>query len=85
MKKLAHFIVHKRRLISALFILMVIICTLLFPFVGINYDMTEYLQDTLPSKKAINLTDQEFGMQGMARLMINGISITQGKDIKNRI
>lgn len=85
MKKLAHFIVHKRRLISTLFILMVVICTLLFPFVEINYDMTEYLQDTMPSKKAINLTEQEFGMQGMARLMINGISITQGKDIKNRI
>ncbi|MBE6023755.1 MAG: multidrug transporter [Cellulosilyticum sp.] len=85
MKKLAHFIVHKRCLISTLFILLVILCTLLFPLVEINYDMTEYLKDDMPSKQAIDIVDQEFGMQGMARIMINGISITQGKDIKNRI
>ena len=85
MKKLAHLIVHRRGLISKLFILLVIICLILFPFVEINYDMTEYLKDDMPSKKAIDVADREFGMQGMARLMINGISITQGKDIKNRI
>ncbi len=85
MKKLANFIVYKRRIISTLFTIVVILCTLLFPFVGINYDMTEYLKDDMPSKVAIDITEQEFGMQGMARLMINGISITQGKDIKNRI
>lgn len=85
MKTLAHFIVKRRRYISKLYILIVILCTILFPMVGINYDMTEYLKDSMPSKEAINITDQEFGMQGMARLMISGISITQGKDIKNRI
>ncbi len=85
MKKLAHFIVHRRRFISKLYVLIVIICTIIFPMVGINYDMTEYLKEDMPSKKAIDITDKEFGMQGMARLMINGISITQGKDIKNRI
>ena len=85
MKKLAHFIVHKRRFISKFYILLVIVCTLLFPLVEINYDMTEYLKDDMPSKVAIDLVEQEFGMQGMARLMMNGISITQGKDIKNRI
>lgn len=85
MKKLAHFIVRRRRFISKLYVLIVIICTIIFPMVGINYDMTEYLKEDMPSKKAIDITDQEFGMQGMARLMINGISITQGKDIKNRI
>ena len=85
MKRFAHFIVYKRRMISTLFTIVVILCTLIFPFVGINYDMTEYLKDDMPSKVAIDLTEQEFGMQGMARLMINGISITQGKDIKNRI
>lgn len=85
MKKLAHFIVHGRRYISKIYVLIVIICTILFPMVGINYDMTEYLKENMPSKKAIDIADQEFGMQGMARLMINGISITQGKDIKNRI
>lgn len=85
MKKLAHFIVRKRRFISKIYVLIVIISTILFPMVGINYDMTEYLKGNMPSKKAIDITEQEFGMQGMARLMINGISITQGKDIKNRI
>lgn len=85
MKKLAHFIVHRRRFIAKLYVLIVIICTIIFPMVGINYDMTEYLKEDMPSKKAIDITDKEFGMQGMARLMINGISITQGKDIKNRI
>lgn len=85
MQKLAHMIVHKRGIISKLFILLVLVCTILFPFVEINYDMTEYLKDDMPSKKAIDITEQEFGMQGMARVMIDGISITQGKDIKNRI
>lgn len=85
MKKLAHMIVHKRKLISTLFILAVIVCTLLFPMVGINYDMTTYLKDTMPSKKALDVVEQEFSMQGMARLMIDDISITQAKDIKNRI
>lgn len=82
---MAHFIVRYRKIIGFLFMSLVVVSLMLFPLVGINYDMTEYLQDTMPSKQAINLTREEFGMQGMARLMIDGMTISQGKDIKNRI
>lgn len=82
---MAHFIVHYRKLIGFLFMSLVVISLILFPFVKINYDMTEYLKDDMPSKEAIDLTKQEFGMQGMARLMIDNMTISQGKDIKNRI
>lgn len=85
MKNLAHFIVHHRKGITTGFIVAVIICTLLFPFVKINYDMTEYLKEDMPSKKALDVVDQEFSTQGLARVMIDNISITQAKDIKNRI
>lgn len=85
MNKLSRFIVHQRKLISAFFIGLVILCIILFPMVDINYDMTKYLDESMPSKLAIDVVDKSFGMQGMARLMIDDITIPQGKDIKNRI
>ncbi len=85
MHKLAEIIVHKRGLISKLFILLVLICALLFPMVGINYDMTEYLSEDMPSKKAIEMAKQEFTLPGYARVMIPDMSITQAKGIKNQI
>lgn len=78
-------IVNKRKIIEKIFILAVIICAVLTPFVGVNYDLSEYLPEFVPSKKGLNLMENEFGYPGTARIMISDVSIYEAKVYKDRI
>ena len=83
--KLCDSIVKHRKLIGIFFVILII-----FSFVGIanskiNYDMSMYIPSEMPSKKALDLTKEEFGMQSMARIMINDVSLVEANEYKEKI
>lgn len=78
-------IVNHRKGIEKIFMLLVCISLLCVPFVGVNYDLTEYLPDYAPSSQAIDIMEQEFTYPGMARVMLNDVTLYEAKAYKDRI
>lgn len=83
--KLATFIVEHRKKIGIIFVVLLIISILLIPKVKINYDLSEYIPDNESAKRGMNITEEEFGMQGVARIMLNDVTLIQAKEYKDKI
>ncbi len=79
------FIVYRSRLIERIFAVLLIISAICLPFVQINYDLSRYLPEDMASKQGINLMEKEFGYPGTARVMIEGVSLYEAKNYKDRI
>ena len=85
LKKMAHFIVQRGRIIEKFFIAMTIFCAVCYPFVGVNYDLSKYLPDFAPTKQALDVMEQEFGYPGMARIMVKDVPLPEARTIRQRI
>lgn len=85
LKKMAHFIVQRGRIIEKFFIAMTIFCAVCYPFVGVNYDLSKYLPDFAPTKQALDVMEQEFGYPGMARIMVKDVTLPEARTIRQRI
>ena len=85
LKKMAHFIVQRGRIIEKFFIAITILCAVCYPFVGVNYDLSKYLPDFAPTKQALDVMEQEFGYPGMARIMVKDVTLPEARTIRQRI
>ena len=85
LKKMAHLIVQRGRIIEKFFIAMTILCAVCYPFVGVNYDLSKYLPDFAPTKQALDVMEQEFGYPGMARIMVKDVTLPEARTIRQRI
>lgn len=85
MDKIANFIVEHRKKIGVAFIIIIAISLLLIPQVKINYDLSEYIPNNTQSKVALDMVKNEFGMQSIARVMINNVTLPQAKEYKLQI
>lgn len=83
--KIVHFIVYKGTKIEKAFIAMFLIFAICFPFVGVNYDLSEYLPDTAPSREALDVMEKEFGYPGMARIMLEDVTLYEARRIRDQI
>lgn len=83
--KIAEFIVKNRNKIGIIFIVATVISILLIPSVKINYNLSECISDTERAKRGMNIVEEEFAMQGFARVMINDVSLVEAKEYKNQI
>lgn len=79
------FIIKKNRAIEKVFLAAVLLCALMAPFVEINYDLTEYLPDTVQSKQGLNRMEETFGYPGTARVMIKDVTLYEAKAYKDRL
>ena len=75
LNKIIDFIINKRKLVEKLFGIMVIISIICIPFVKVNYDLSEYLPESVASRQGLNIMEDEFGYPGTARIMIGPVSI----------
>lgn len=82
---LPQFIMEKRHGIEKVFIVACLLSLFFMPFVNVNYDLTEYLPDTAPSKIGLNLMEDKFGYPGTARIMIDDVSLYEAKQYKDRL
>ncbi len=78
-------IIHHSKKIEKLFILLILLSLLCVPFVGVNYDLTEYLPDFAPSQQGLEVMEKTFGYPGTARVMIGDVSLYQAKYYKDKI
>ncbi len=85
MERFCNFIVSHRKKIGIFFLIMIVISLCLMPKIVINYDLSSYLPADGPSKKALDITKEEFGMQSSARIMLNDVSLVEAKAYKEQI
>ena len=79
------FIIRRSRAIEKWFILAVLISAVMAPFVNVNYDLTEYLPDTVQSRQGLNIMEETFGYPGTARVMIKDVTLYEAKAYKDRL
>lgn len=78
-------LIHRRKLIEKVFVILVVLSLLSVPFVGVNYDLTKYLPDSSPSAQALDIMEEEFTYPGIGRVMLNDVTLYEAKSIKDRI
>lgn len=78
-------VVKRRKRVERVFLVLTLLCAICFPFVGVNYDLSEYLPDFAPTRQALNVMEEEFGYPGMARVMVKNVSLQEAKDIRDRV
>lgn len=71
---LPEWIVRHRDKIMSVFIALAVVSVFCIPFIKVNYDLTAYLPDSMASKKAIDVMEEEFGYPGTARVMIENVT-----------
>lgn len=77
--------VKRRKWIEKIFVFATLICICCYPFVGVNYDLSEYLPDFAPTRQALDVMEREFGYPGMARIMVKDVSLYEAKAIRTKI
>lgn len=82
---LPEWIVRHRDKIMTVFIVLAVICVFCIPFIEVNYDLTAYLPDSMTSKKAIDVMEEEFGYPGTARVMIENVTPYEAEIYKEMI
>ena len=83
MNKFAAGIVKYKKAILTLFILMILICAMLFRLVGVNYNMVDYLPPSAQSTKAISIMNDAFSQEmPNANVMVKDVSLVEALEYK---
>ncbi|MCI8295158.1 MAG: MMPL family transporter [Lachnospiraceae bacterium] len=82
---LPEFIAKKNKEIEKVFIVALVVCAFCSFFVNVNYDLTEYLPDSVESKAGLDLMEEKFGYPGTARVMIEDVTLYEAKQYKDRL
>lgn len=83
MDRFANFIVNRKKTIVAVFIAVAAVCIILQMFVGVNYNMVDYLPSEAQSTKAIDIMTDEFGgTMPNASVMVKDVSIQEALEYK---
>ncbi len=86
MTKFYEHIVNHRKAIIAIFLVLLAVCAVGRQFVAVNYDMNDYLPQSSPSTRALDLMEQEFtGGIPNARVMVQDVTIPQALEYKEKI
>lgn len=83
MDRFANAVTHHNKTIIAIFIAVAVICAIMIPLVGVNYDMTDYLPPDAQSTKGLAIMEEEFG-SGMPNtsVMVRDVSIQDALSYK---
>ena len=83
--RLVHFIVWHGKTIGTAFAVLTLFSLICYPFVGVNYDMAEYLPSYAPTRQALTVMEDEFGYPGMARIMVRDCTMQEAQAIREKI
>ncbi|MCW3489490.1 MMPL family transporter [Dethiobacter alkaliphilus] len=86
MDKFADFVIKQKKPIIIVFVVLALICAILFMYVNINYNMVDYLPPEAQSTTALNIMEHEF-TQTMpnASVMISNVSIVDAMEYKQKL
>ena len=82
---ISRFIVKNRIYFLYGFVAVAILSIYFAQAVRVNYDLTEYLPQDMPTSKSLLLMDEEFGLKGLAQLMASDINIPEALALKENI
>ncbi len=86
MRKFYTQIVHHRKLVIFIFLVITAICAVLQSFVGVNYDMNDYLPPDSHSTVSLEVMEEEFeGGIPSVRVMIKDVTIPEALEYKVRL
>lgn len=86
MDRFANNITHHKKLIFIIFIAVAAISIFLQMFVGVNYNMADYLPPDAQSTKALEIMNEEFdGAMPNASVMVKNVSIQQAMEYKQKL
>lgn len=82
LKRIAGFIVSRRKMFMIIFAILTIISGALIPFVQVNYDQTVYLPADSDTFRGLNVMKDEFGAPGSMSVMVRDVSIVEASEIR---
>ena len=79
-------VIAGRRVIVALFAIMMIVSTACIPFVRVNYDMVDYLPPSAQSTTAVDIMTEQFDQAiPNTYVMVRDVTPASAAEVKNRI
>lgn len=79
-------VIRQRKLVIAIFVVLAVVCSVLYLGVRVNYDITDYLPEDAESTKALNLMTSEFSSDiPNARVMVPDVTLTEAIQYKEKI
>ncbi len=86
MNRFADFIINRKKLIVTIFIALAAVSLLLQMFVGVNYNMVDYLPADAQSTKALSIMSEEFGSaMPNASVMVKDVSVQEALQYKKEL
>ena len=79
------FMKSKKYVIVALFVLAALLSVWLSDKVAINYNISDYLDESTETKISLNIIEDEFGKTGDVQVMIENIDTESAKDVVDTI
>lgn len=77
---------HYRKTVVGLFLALTVVGLMLWPSVGVNYNMIDYLPADAPSTQALAVMEREFsGSVPNVRVMVRDVSLTEALQYKERL
>ncbi|MDO5424038.1 MAG: MMPL family transporter [Eubacteriales bacterium] len=81
-----NFILKHRKLIIGVFAAAMIVCAILSTFVGVNYNIVDYLPDDAASTKSLDVMEEEYDQAiPNARVLIYDVSIAEALSYKEQM
>lgn len=86
MKKFYNWVVHHRKLILSLFLIMTAISLVCRNYVSVDYDMNDYLPQESASTTALDVMEKEYeGGIPNARVMVSDVTIPEALEYKEKL
>lgn len=71
----------KKYIVIVLFLVAAVLSVVFVNRVSINYNMSDYLDDSTETRVALDIIEDEFGMTADIQVMIEDISVVEAKDV----
>ena len=71
--------------VLAIYALVLVVSLILFGSVKINYNISDYLDESTETKISLNIIEDEFGMTGNIQVMVEGVNVEQATEISRII
>ncbi len=85
MKRLAEFIVKRRYVFLAVFIILAVLGAILMPRVEENYDLSVYLADDTETRQALDVMQREFESVNTLYVVKKDLTVEEAKEYKGRL
>lgn len=75
----------RKFIVPAIFVIIAIVSVLLTPLVKVNYNISDYLDDSSETKVSLNIMESEFGLNGSVQVMIRDIDVATANEVKETL